>query len=274
MSIIKKGFYLLLITIAVSACDRIKYPESGSRLIKQSNQIVVDNVNGRMSDGVIQSINFFYNENNTLNSATVYDDTSVSAILLKSLAFEYQPDKIVVNTYDAIAGSSKAYFYYNEKNQVTNILDTLGNGLWISYENDLITRIYDSSSLLIRDFVNFVYDNNNNLLQFELKLNNGPVVGRAILSYDNKPISPELDTRFFSAGVRFIYIGGLDLISKVGLNFGKTNTNRLIKREEYNLTENELIETYDFGYIYDSQNRIVKRNMRWSSDTLFYQFKY
>ncbi|MCA9749814.1 MAG: hypothetical protein KC414_11970, partial [Romboutsia sp.] len=146
--------------------------------------------------------------------------------------------------------------------------------LWITYENDLITRIYDSSSTGIRDFINFDYDANNNLLQFELRLDNGPIIGRVLLTYSNNSIPAELDTRFFTSGVRYIYIGGLDVISKVGLNFGKTNTNTLVKREEYNIISNELIETYNFGYTYDNDNRIIKRNMRWSRDTLFYQFKY
>ncbi|MCA9749594.1 MAG: hypothetical protein KC414_10865, partial [Romboutsia sp.] len=133
MRFIKIGCSILFLLTLSFACRRVDDVAS-SRLIKQSNQIVVDNVNGRLADGVIQSVNFFYNDNKTLNSATVYDDTTVNAILLKSIAFEYQLDRIVANTYEVNVGSSIAYFYYNEKNQVTNVLDTAGNGLWITYE--------------------------------------------------------------------------------------------------------------------------------------------
>ncbi|MBK8350775.1 MAG: hypothetical protein IPL21_03510 [Saprospirales bacterium] len=94
----------------------------------------------------------------------------------------------------------------------------------------------------------------------------------------DKRMMPEFDIKLYSSEVRFIYIAGLNIINKVGLNFGTGNSNVLLKRIETALPSNALFNEYTFDYEFDrnNTNEIIKRsisNIR-SSDTLFYQYKY
>lgn len=249
---------------------------SSLRRIKQSNKVFEDNVNGRKSQmsPIEESTNFFYNTQGLLSSVTVYDDTSINATLLKSITFEYASDKITAYTYYNIDGPRTLYFYFDNNKKLTALTDSLGRGLYLSYNGNQLTRIRDSSTAIILDFINFTYDTNNNLLSYELSVDNGPVIGRAILEYSDREISEELDTRFFSKDIKFIYLGGLNLVSKIGLNFGTNNKNTLIKRTEINLIENKINAYYEFTYTYNNNGEIIKRAMLWDTDTLFYQFRY
>ena len=245
--------------------------------IRQSNQIVEDNVNGRLSGSpdLIESSNFYYNSDGTLQKIIVLNDTGNSGVVLKKVEFEYHSDYVYARTYRLGASELNVSFFFNNKKQITKLLDDAGNGLRFTYTNDLLTSFRDSSGVAILDYINFEYDGNNNLLKYELSINGSPPVGRAELTYGSDTIIPDLDTRFFNKGVNFIYLGGLNVIRKCGLNYGIDNRNVLLKRVETNLMTNTTIDTYDFGYIYDDQNRIVKRNIRRSGeDTLFYRYKY
>jgi hypothetical protein len=267
--------YFLLLALSLGGILACNKAEQGLRKIRQSNKVFEDNVNGRIASGnVEESTNFYYNANGSLGRVTVYDDTTVSATLLKDITVEYQSDKVVLNTFHYIDGYRTLYLFFNSKNQITELVDTLGNGLYFNYANDKITGFNDSSGLGVLRYVNFVYDGNNNLLQYEVAINNDPPLGRALLEYSSNPVTEELDTRFFNKDIKFIYIGGLNLVTKLGLNFGLSNGNTLTKRTEVTLPAETVVETYVFGYIYNSNQEIVKRNMRWSTDTLFYQFKY
>lgn len=249
-------------------------PAEPQRRIRQANLVYEDNVNGRVLGNVLESTNFYYNPDGSLGRVSVYDDTTVSATLLKDFTIAYQTDKVVLNTYYIVDGYRVLHFYFNDKKQITRLVDTLGNGLRFQYLNDRIQSFYDSSALGILRYTNFVYDANNNLLQYEVAVNNDPAFGRAVLEYSSNPISDELDTRFFNKDIKFIYIGGLNLVSKLGLNFGLSSSNTLIKRTEMILPDETITEIYEFGYIYNNNQEIIKRNMRWTTDTLFYQFKY
>ncbi len=245
------------------------------RHIKQANLVHEDNVNGRIASGnVEESTNFYYNPDESLGRVSVYNDTTVSAILLKDITVEYLADRVVLNTFDNIDGYRTIYLFYNSQKQITSLVDTLGNGLYFTYVNDKIESLVDSSGAGIVHYINFVYDVNNNLLQYEAAFNNDPPIGRAVLEYSNDPITEELDTRFFNKNIKFIYIGGLNLVTKLGLNFGLSNSNTLISRTERLLATGDTVDYYRFGYIYNHNHEIVKRNMRWGTDTLFYQFKY
>ncbi len=249
---------------------------SSLRRIKQSNKVFEDNVNGRKSQmsPIEESTNFFYNTQGLLSSVTVYDDTSINATLLKSITFEYSADKITAYTYYNIDGPRTLYFYFDNNKKLTALTDSLGRGLYLSYNGNQLTRIRDSSAAIILDFINFTYDTNNNLLSYELSVDNGPVIGRAILEYSDRKIPEELDTRFFSKDIKFIYLGGLNLVYKIGLNFGTNNKNTLIKRTEINVIENKINAYYEFTYTYNNNGEIIKRAMLWDTDTLFYQFRY
>ncbi len=267
---------LLSITLVLLFGCTESLSTSSLRRIKQSNKVFEDNVNGRKSQmsPIEESTNFFYNTQGLLSSVTVYDDTSINATLLKSITFEYASDKITAHTYYNIDGPRTLYFYFDNNKKLTALTDSLGRGLYLSYNGNQLTRIRDSSEINILDLINFTYDTNNNLLSYELSVDNGPVIGRAILEYSDREISEELDTRFFSKDIKFIYLGGLNLVSKIGLNFGTNNKNTLIKRTEINVIENKINAYYEFTYTYNNNGEIIKRAMLWDTDTLFYQFRY
>ncbi len=267
---------LLSITLVLLFGCTESLSTSSLRRIKQSNKVFEDNVNGRKSQisPIEESTNFFYNTQGLLSSVTVYDDTSINATLLKSITFEYASDKITAHTYYNIDGPRTLYFYFDNNKKLTALTDSLGRGLYLSYNGNQLTRIRDSSEINILDLINFTYDTNNNLLSYELSVDNGPVIGRAILEYSDREISEELDTRFFSKDIKFIYLGGLNLVYKIGLNFGTNNKNTLIKRTEINVIENKINAYYEFTYTYNNNGEIIKRAMLWDTDTLFYQFRY
>lgn len=261
-----------ILAIALFLIISCSKPEATDEKIIQSNLVFEDNVNGRIAgNGVIESTNFFYNDNNTLNRATVYDDTIPNAHLLKELNLTYFSDKVVINTFLDTIGNVTYTVAFNSKKQVTSIALPDSSGLYLTYFDDRISNIKTLPSG--DEYISFIYDSNDNLLQYELK-SGGFVVGRAILEYDNDLVSEEFDSRFLTKDIKFIYLGGLDLMSKIGLNYGNSTKNKLIKRSDIIVQTGQVYEHYDYGYIRNSNNDIVKRNIRWSSDTLFYQFKY
>ena len=257
-------------SILLLSCTK---PADGTREIIQSNLVYEDNVNGRVPppDNVIESVNFYYNEDVKLIRATVYDDTGASAHLLKELNLTYFPDRIAVATYLDTIGDVLYTIRFNNKKQVTSVALVDSSGLYISYFNDRISNI----KILPGDneYVNFIYDDNDNLLQYELKIN-GFILGRAVLEYDNEAVPEEFDSKFLTKEIKFIYIGGLDLMSKLGLNLGKSSKNKLIRRSDISAQTGQVVELYHYGYIRNSTGDITKRNIRFSTDTLFYQFKY
>ncbi|MFN8296254.1 MAG: hypothetical protein U0T69_08665 [Chitinophagales bacterium] len=281
--IINKYLVIAVTLLALISCDTENInSQQSTRKIVQSNLVHEDNVNGRIASGgnIIESNNFVYNSNGLLKTVTVYDDTTFGANLIKQVEFVYYPEKVRAYTFNVFDTANRNYvydLYFNTQKQVVKLIDTLGNGLQITYAGDKITHIKDSTAIRILDFQNFVYDGNN-LRQYELSINGGTPIGKAELEYSAKTIVDELDTRFFSKDIKFIYIGGLNLITKVGLNFGINNSNELRKRTETNLILNQIVDTYFFKYEYNANNlsEIIKRSISRTSspDTLYYQFRY
>ncbi len=261
-------FFILAVFFAVS-CQK----NGEAKRIKKSILFIEDNVNGRVPppDNVIEATNFFYNENGTLNKATVYSDTTARATLLKEINVSYHDGYVLVNSYLDSIGDITYKVTYNDKKQVTSIAKLDSSGLYISYFNDRISSI--KILPIGAEYVNFMYDANNNLLQYEL-IDNNELIIRANLEYTNDVVTSEFDSRFFTKEIKFMYIGGLDLFTKLGLNAGLSSHNKLIKRTDIKPTNGQVYETYHYGYTHNSQSLIMKRNVRFSTDTLYYQFKY
>lgn len=260
----------ILLMVIVGACNK---PVSNENKIKQSDFKIEDNVNGRVPppNNIIESTKFFYNEDGTLSSATVHDDTTSNAHLLKEVNIIYDTDKIIVDTYLDTIGNVRYYIYSNEKKQITSLMLNDTTGLIFSYLDDRMVSIRLAPTA--NEYLGFIYDENDNLLQYSLRFNN-QIVHRYLLQYNNDEIKKEFDSRFLSKYIKFIYIGGLDLIDKLGLNYGKSSQNKLVKRTDIDLSNDEVIDTYIFNYSYDNKARINKRNIQFSTDTLYYDFKY
>ena len=93
-------------------------------------------------------------------------------------------------------------------------------GIFFSYTSSKITNIRITVLGTSTNITNFVYDGNNNLQQYILPDSNN-VLYKIAFTYDlNKPISSDLDIRFASAGIQFLYAGGVNVISLIGLNTG------------------------------------------------------
>ncbi|MCB0507234.1 MAG: hypothetical protein R2739_01920 [Chitinophagales bacterium] len=266
-----KTFFLFASIILLCFISCLKPTED--KLIRQSNFVREDQTNGRIAgnSNIIESTNFYYNKDGNVERITVYSDTTPQAILLKELNMTYLNNRVLIRAYLDTIGTINYVVNFNDKKQVTSVLLPDSSGLFISYFDDKISSVYDSPNQI--DYINFMYDSNNNLLQYERKENNA-ISGKAILEYSNEPINAEFDSKFLSKEIKFIYVGGLDFLTKLGLNTGLSAQNKLIKRTEIILPSYQIYETYDYGYTYNSDGKVIKRNIRWSTDTLFYQFKY
>lgn len=263
------GIFFILFLMAACSKPGVNTEEQ----IKQADFVYEDNVNGRVPppDNIIESTQFYYNSDGTLNRATVYDDTTLTAHLLKELNITYLSDKVIIQTYLDTIGNVTYTAAFNAKKQITSLTLADSSGLYISYFNDRISSIRTLPSG--DEYLSFIYDNNDNLLQYDLNIG-GFLVGRAILEYDNELIHNDFDSRFFTKDIKFIYLGGLDLITKLGLNYGKSTQNKLVKRTEINLLSSSVTETYRYNYTQNSKGDINRRNVQFSSDTLYYRFKY
>lgn len=262
--------FLIGMCFLATSCTK---PTENEPKITQSNLVYEDNVNGRIPppNNVIESTNFYYDEDGNLFRATVYDDTSATAHLLKEISMTYASDKVTVTSYLDTLGSVVYYIGFNNKKQVTYITLPDSSGLYVNYLNDRISsiRMHPSGN----EYINFNYDDNDNLTEYETKIGDS-IVMRSVLEYNSDLVSSEFDSRFLVRGIKFIYIGGLDLMQKLGLNLGKSPKNKLIRRNDILSNGNVIFEHYDYGYTQNSNQDIVKRNIMWSTDTLYYQFKY
>ena len=266
-------FWCTAILLFVVGCTKTAATKKVNHFIKQSNHVYEDNVNGRVPppNNVIESTNFYYNENGTLQKATVYSDTTSSAHLIKEVDFIYAFDKVIVNSYLDTVGNVSYTITFNDKKQVTSVYLPDSSALYISYFNDRTSAVRSLPPGL--EYLGFIYDENDNLLQYSAKLDSS-ILWRFFLDYDDQLIEKEFDSRFLTKEIKFIYIGGLDLINKMGLNYGKSTRNRLIKRTEVFTPIGKIHEIYNYGYTQDAKGRTIKRNILFSSDSLYYQFKY
>ncbi|MBL0287696.1 MAG: hypothetical protein IPQ19_09920 [Bacteroidetes bacterium] len=150
--------------------------------------------------------------------------------------------------------------------------DVISNeGFSINYSNDKISNI-KISPLEIPFYKNFVYDGSNNLLQFIASDSIGNLV-KVSFSYSTQSITDELDIKFASAGFQFLYAGGVNIISLMGLNTGIGNTNRIFSRNETYLATEQEIARYLFEYQEDADNNITGRKGT-INDTIEINFDY
>lgn len=266
MSVLFRILAILIFVALLSNCkedNRIE-PEPSFRKIKQSIKIHDDNANGitlRMGKVTVRENAFFlYNSNGLLDSLYVLSDTTPNATLIKSIKVNYESNRIIGNAYLNRVGVFKFFFLFNQKKQITKILfgDVISNeGFSINYANDKISNI-NISPLEIPIYKNFVYDGSNNLLQFITSDSIGNLV-KVSFTYSTKSIPKELDIKFASAGFQFLYAGGVNIISLMGLNTGISNTNRIFSRKETYLSTGQEIARYLFEYQEDVDNNIIGR---------------
>lgn len=283
----KPFYWLCIFIIGLNSCTNNSVTDPIKKRIKQSFKlndefIHDDNVNNvdlrKLNITIRQAANFYYNTDGLLDSLNVFSDSTPSAALLKSLKFHYLPDRIRADIFFAPNDRNVAHFFYNSKKQVTKIVDTSGLnlvGLFFSYNSDKITNIRIAVLGSSTNITNFVYDGNNNLLQYILPDSTG-ALHKVAFTYDlNKPINSDLDIRFASAGVQFLYAGGVNVISLIGLNTGVGNTHRILNRLETKLVGGQTDNEYQYEYSVDNDGEITNRKIT-INDTIdvFYEYRY
>lgn len=272
--------WIIGLAFAISSCGPNPTPNPISKKIKQSLKIHDDNVNSvdlRVQNLIIrENARFYYNASGLLDSLDVYSDTTLGATLLKSLKLKYMSDRVRIFTYDT-TGYASLDIFVNASQQITKMVDTFGfgYGFFFTYYNNRISNIQlklDSTT----NITNFAYDANNNLLQYVITDTHGTPQTRVNFEYDlSNTISRDLDIRFASGGIRFLYAGGVNVFSLANINYGLGNTHRITKRIEYNLQTAQDGNKYLFDYSTNALNEITNRKIT-VNDTIdvFYEYRY
>lgn len=272
-----KTILYFFIIIGVIGCTTNPTNNPVYRKIKQSIKRHEDNVN--VKDLRINAIrlkeaaSFFYNTDGLLDSLVVMSDTTSSAIILKSIKLIYQSDLVRARLFSTSSGASTANIYYNTNKQVTKIIFEpiiLNFGFILSYSNNKLSRLQSSPDL--KDiYKNFVYDGNNNLIQL-ISVNND-ILTKVNFTYHTQTIPQDFDIKLASIGFQYLYAGGVNVLSLLGLNTGIANTNRIFTRTETDFNTGNKTIDYIFNYSENSNNEIIGRNIT-VNDTIDVEYDY
>lgn len=256
---------------------------SVNKKIKTSIKIHDDNVNGvyfRKKNTIQEAVQFFYNENELLDSLVVLSDTSRNAKILRAAKFLYLPDENRVNTnfyigQDAIVNMD---FRYDQDKKVLAISSKdyqRETGVFYIYEGNRLSHMkFDIVKVAI--MTNFKYDNFNNLTKFEA-YSQVEDYFKVDLEYDlSREVSPTFDIKFNSVDIQFLYEGGVNIIDLMGLNIGEGNTHLISKRSESYLYDNgKSRNTYQYQYSFDAWGRMTNRVILLNEDTeILFQYQY
>ena len=284
MSRIKMVYVIIFNLLLIIGCtpnNSITPPDTYFR-IKQSIRKHDDNANGKPILRIQQNItireisNFMYNGNNLLDSANVYDSTNT--ILIKSIKLHYNiiPNVVKADLYSAATGRSVANIHYNTQKQITKII--FDNpipefGFVFTYNNNKLSNI-SLSPIPLPVYQNFVYDINNNLLQFTTRDSAGTLY-KSNFTYSSTKIPTVLDIRYASVGFQFLYLGGVNIIDMLGLNTGLGNTHQMLTRTDTRVSDNQVLAKYNFDYTINADNKYIGRTITYN-DTIqvFYDYNY
>jgi hypothetical protein len=272
-----KNILFISVIFSLFSCDPTTNKNPAFRKIKQSFKIHEDNVNIKdlriNAAPLKEAASFFYNPDGLLDSLVVMSDTTSSATILKSIKLFYQSDLVRAKLFSASSGASTANIYYNTNKQVTKIIFeplVLNLGFILSYSNNKLSRLQSSPDL--KDiYKNFVYDGNNNLIQF-ISVNND-ILTKVNFTYHTQNIPQDFDIKLASFGFQYLYAGGVNILSLLGLNTGIANTNRIFTRTETDFNTGNKTIDYIFNYSENSNNEIIGRNIT-VNDTIDVEYDY
>ena len=203
-------FSIVLITMLPS-CVQNSNNSPVIRKIKQTLKIHDDNVNGinlRVQNvSLRENANFHYNNSGLLDSMDIFSNTISGSTLVRSLKLIYYNDKVRAVVFDT-AGSFELDLYFDSNRNITKMVDPFGSGsgIYLDYINNKISEIKVKSTIDSFYYTNFVYDGNNNLIQFIITDNQSEPLIKVKIDYDlSKNITNDLDLKFSSNGIRFLY---------------------------------------------------------------------
>jgi hypothetical protein len=202
--------------------------QSNLRRIKKSNKIIIDNANRvdrEHADRIIESISYFYNDDDLLIQLNFYADTVAGTPLQAAWDVEYYNN---IATLSSVTNSNVGLQFIHDNQKRVLVVKSIINGL------DSIKFYYGDSNQISeikiidifgqsKHHFDFIYDENNNLLAYKtIDRNNANLVSRVALSYyPDYKIRNEFDSRFYREETRLYYLGGLNLIYMLGLNYGE-----------------------------------------------------
>jgi hypothetical protein len=260
--------------------DKTTPENSVQRKVMKSYKIHEDNINGaslKRIHRIQEAVLYFFNENNLLDSLCVLTDTTSNSIVKRTMKLNYSNADSVIKAsmYDQSSGYFIVDFHYDTyKNvlRVTNQINGIENGIYYIYSGNLLTnKKYKFGKVAIAG--NFVYDNLNNLMQYELHTQIEDAVNIEF-QYNNIPLPDQtFDIRFNSKEISFLYEGGVNILSLMGLKDGAGNQYFIQKRTERYLNNGEQRNVYDYDYHFDAQNRLTGREIL-INDSLLIKYEY
>ncbi len=269
-----------LMIIGLLSCETIP-TRPDARKIRQSFKIHDDNVNGfeaRINNISIREVtNFYYNPDGTLDSLEVFSD-STQTHLKKSMKLQYLSGKVRGFLFEDSTGHFALDFYYGANKEFTKMTDTLGLGLglFFTYADNKITHMDAILPGNMSSLTDFVYDVNNDLVQYIIRDNTGNPFIKVIYEFDyTHPVPENLDIRFASGGIRFLYSGGVNVLALMGINDGVGNKLRIVKRTEILISTGQVQNAYEFNYTSNANDEITNRKVNLNdSINVYYEYKY
>lgn len=266
MGVLFRILAILIFVALLSNCkeDSRVEPEPSFRKIKQSIKIHDDNANGSdlrlINISLSEPVLFFYNEKGLLDSLVGFSDSTFSHIK-KTMKVLYRPQKITAIIDEDTTEPSAIDFYLDGNKNIIKMVDTLGLnlGFHFTYQNNKIDEVILNLGTPISILNNFIYDQNNNLIQYTTSDSIGNKV-KVNFEYNTQEITSNLDIKFASGGIRFLYAGGINVLSLMGINYGVGNKNQILSRIDKNLVTG-VNTTYLFDYTRNNLNEIIARKI-------------
>lgn len=258
-------------------------PNPTNHKIRQSIRIHDDNVNGvffKRINRIQEAVYYFYNEDDLLDSLAVFSDTSKSAVLNRTMKLHYLPseNKITASLYDVQQGYFEMFITYDNNKKVLAISNPDYHkemGIFYIYEGEkLVHKKYDFETVSIASNMN--YDEYYNLTDYELYPQTEKFI-KVNLEYDySSPVNSDFDIRFNSKEITFIYEGGVNVLSLMGLNTGLGNHHFIKKRTETRIEDSTSIRNqYLFEYQKDSYGRLSNRKIIINEESeIFFEYNY
>lgn len=250
------------------------------RKVMKSYKIHEDNINGaslKKIHRIQEAVLYFFNENDLLDSLCVLTDTSNNSIVKRTMKVNYSnaDSVITASMYDQTCGNFIVNFYADTNKNVLRIVNQINgveNGIYYIYTGNLLTnKKYKFGRVAIAG--NFIYDNYNDLLQYELHTQVEDAV-KIDFQYNNILLPDQtFDIRFNSQEISFLYEGGVNILCLMGLKDGAGNKYFIQKRTERYLNSGELRNIYNYDYQFDEKNRLINREIM-INDSLLIKYEY
>lgn len=286
--------YMALMLLVACEPNESETPNNSQR-VKKSVKIHDDNVNGinlrlnNINDEKLQhTTEFFYRGDGRLDSLVVFKNELRNDIL-RTLKLRYLPDNTIRGYYYENDLITVVNYYYDEQNRLieyvytvyTDSINFLDLGLYFTYINDKLNILKAVNNNISYYMYGFLYDSNDNIYQYKYRIyvNNTPIASDSFLVkhiYDySKTSQQRINLKHDMEVMKYMYIGGVNIIPLMGLNMGKGNNNLLLESRESVIQSNNTVNVIKFNYTMDGSNNIKEKNITLNDTiSIHYNFSY